>query len=687
MNKDFLKKLEKRYSINFSEDQYDVIFHKDGPSLVLAVPGAGKTTVLIARLATLIYYYNIDPNSILSITFSRFAALNMKKRYSDLLQNSRNKEPKFSTIHSFAYNLIKSYSNKNSLSFSLIESDKTKSKNGILKEIYREIEGFNLTDDKLDDIVSNIGYVKNMMINIDEFKSYNIPNFKEIFKKYELYKKINNLIDFDDMLTLALEILSKNPDICEFYQRQYKYIQVDEGQDTSLVQYEIIKKISFPLNNLLVVADDDQSIYEFRGASPEFLLDFKNHFQYSKILNMSLNYRSSKNIVNLADNFISTNKLRYKKNLIPNKKNISNIIVNTFDTPENQYSFILQNITDPSKTAILFRNNISSVPIVDVFDRNDIPFNIKENILSFFNNNILKDIISFFKLSLNNSDFSSFKNIYYKMKGYISKNCLKYIENIINESTSVFSILENNPEYNSFKSKNIRELGFDFIKLSRLNPLDAIYYIESNLNYLEYIDKRNEFLGYGKESNLSYLSYIKSIAFNCNSILDFLDRIESLKLLFTENNSSSKGVFVSTIHSAKGLEFETVFIIDLINGDFPSTSSIKPQSSDNKELEEERRLFYVGMTRAKENLFLLSYNNKNNTKVSNSLFLNEVKQILTPSNSYSLINKSVKHNSFGVGIVVDESENTLVIRFNKYSLKQFIKDISLEKGIITILKE
>lgn len=687
MNKNFLNKLEKKYSVNFSKDQVDVIFHKDGPSLVLAVPGAGKTTVLIARLATLIYYYNIEPSSILSITFSRFAALNMKKRYSKLLNNISGKEPKFSTIHSFSYNLINNYSKKRNISYSLIESDKLHSKNSIIKNIYKEVEGFNLTDDKLEDILTGIGYIKNMMMPIDDYKSYSIPSFKEIFKRYEDYKKTNNLIDFDDMLTLALDILNKNPDICNFYQNQYKYIQVDEGQDTSLVQYEIIKKISSPLNNLLVVADDDQSIYEFRGASPEFLLDFKSHFPNSKILNMSLNYRSSKTIVNLSDLFIAQNKIRYEKKLIPSKKNTSNININILKSPEKQYDCILENIVDPNSTAILFRNNISSIPIIDILERNYIPFNIKENNFSFFNNNILKDIICFFKLSINNYDFRTFKNIYYKMKGYISKNCIKYIENNLVDYTSVFSILENNPDYNSFKSKNIRELGFDFIKLSRLKPIDAINYIENNLNYLEYIDKRNEFLGYGKESNLSYLSYIKSIAINCNSILDFLDRIEFLKSILSETNTHTDGVFVSTIHSAKGLEFETVFIVDLINGDFPSTNSLKPQSEDKKELEEERRLFYVGITRAKETLFLLSYETKNETKISNSLFVNEVRNILTPLNSNILLNKNVIHKTFGEGVIIDESSTTIVVKFNRYGIKQFIKNMSLEKGLIVIKKE
>lgn len=687
MNKNFLNKLEKKYSVNFSKDQVYVIFHKDGPSLVLAVPGAGKTTVLIARLATLIYYYNIEPSSILSITFSRFAALNMKKRYSKLLNNISGKEPKFSTIHSFSYNLINNYSKKRNISYSLIESDKLHSKNSIIKNIYKEVEGFNLTDDKLEDILTGIGYIKNMMMPIDDYKSYSIPSFKEIFKRYEDYKKTNNLIDFDDMLTLALDILNKNPDICNFYQNQYKYIQVDEGQDTSLVQYEIIKKISSPLNNLLVVADDDQSIYEFRGASPEFLLDFKSHFPNSKILNMSLNYRSSKTIVNLSDLFIAQNKIRYEKKLIPSKKNTSNININILKSPEKQYDCILENIVDPNSTAILFRNNISSIPIIDILERNYIPFNIKENNFSFFNNNILKDIICFFKLSINNYDFRTFKNIYYKMKGYISKNCIKYIENNLVDYTSVFSILENNPDYNSFKSKNIRELGFDFIKLSRLKPIDAINYIENNLNYLEYIDKRNEFLGYGKESNLSYLSYIKSIAINCNSILDFLDRIEFLKSILSETNTHTDGVFVSTIHSAKGLEFETVFIVDLINGDFPSTNSLKPQSEDKKELEEERRLFYVGITRAKETLFLLSYETKNETKISNSLFVNEVRNILTPLNSNILLNKNVIHKTFGEGVIIDESSTTIVVKFNRYGIKQFIKNMSLEKGLIVIKKE
>lgn len=254
MNNDIFNKL--------NDQQKDAVLHKDGPAIILAVPGAGKTTVLISRTANLILNHDINPRNILSITFSKASAYDMKERFTSIFGQEIGKTTNFSTIHSFAFNLIRNFARENGLVMNLIEgSNSSISKYNLIRAIYRQVNNLFLNEDKLEELLNTIGYVKNMMIPVDEFykhRNFSIKNFDKIYIAYEEYKKENNLIDFDDMLTMSYEILCNHPKILKSYQDRYKYIQVDEGQDTSKIQNAIIKLISSRNNNLFIVADDDR---------------------------------------------------------------------------------------------------------------------------------------------------------------------------------------------------------------------------------------------------------------------------------------------------------------------------------------------------------------------------------------------------------------------------------------------
>lgn len=620
--------------MNLSKEQKKAISHVNGPALVLAVPGAGKTTVLIHRTANLILNKNISPENILSITFSRASARDMKNRFNSIYGDISPVPVHFSTIHSFTYSLIREYAFKNRTRYTLIEdSNKNLNKINILKNIYFSINKDYITEEKLETIINSIGYIKNMLITPKEFLSQfklDIDNFTEIYNIYERYKRKNNLIDFDDMLTLSLEILKTDNYLLNKYRNRYEYIQLDEGQDTSKAQLEIVKILAHPKNNLFIVADDDQSIYGFRGAYPQGLFEFNKIYKNTKIFYMEQNYRSSKNIVSVCNKFIKKNTLRYNKNIFTENQYMEPISIVKVNNLEEEYKYLVEELKEMdnfSDIAILYRNNISAIGIIEYLERNNIPFYMKDTNIKFFNHWILQDIINFFLLSYDDSNIQSFERIYYKMNGFISKSQVNYIKTL-NLDKSVFQRLLSFPGLNNFYRRNFLDLKLNFKKLSKMKPYEGICHIENNLGYGDYLRESGMKLGYTFDSLKTILNYIKIIASKTHDFNEFIGRLKFLEYLCIQSRNTKDGITLSTIHSAKGLEFNRVYLIDLIDGDFPPTSSIDAFRKGNIEaLEEERRLFYVGMTRAKKHLTLITYNGKSGKKVSPSRFLLELENI------------------------------------------------------------
>lgn len=618
--------------MDLSKEQERAAQHINGPALILAVPGAGKTTVLIHRTVDLILNHNVRPDRILSITFSRASARDMKRRFNENYKDITSIPISFSTIHSFCFNLIREYSYINNLKFILIEGDKAPvNKFTLIKQIYLRTNKSHITEEKLESLINSIGYIKNMMMTVDEFiedKKPGIDGFKIIFEEYEKYKKHNNLIDFDDMLTLTLDILNKNKLILEKYRNKYDFIQLDEGQDTSKIQMEILKCIAYPKNNLFVVADDDQSIYGFRGSDPKGLLNFKDIYPDAKIFFMEKNYRSSKNIVSVCNKFIASNTLRYDKIISTDNKFLEPINIVKVNSILDQYNYIIKDIKDRdlNNSAILYRNNLSSIGIIDFLEKNDIGFYMRDVKVRFFNHWLVQDIINFIKFSQDTSKISIYEKIYYKKKGYISKKQLNYAKSL-NYKWSVFDRIMKYPDIPIYYKSTLRELSSDFAKLSKLNPFDAISYIEYNLEYEKYLKENSIKFGYTFDSLKTILYYLKQIAKETDDLEGLIDRLKYLESLCLNSRNEKEGLTLSTIHSAKGLEFDRVYIVDLIDGHFPSSSSIDLHQKDMiEDLEEERRLFYVGMSRAKYHLSLLSVNNLGNQMVNPSRFLDELQK-------------------------------------------------------------
>lgn len=618
--------------MKLNSTQIDAINHIDGPALILAVPGSGKTTVIIHRVNRLINQHDVNPERILSITFSKASAVDMSRRYSKIFPNDGIR-PEFSTIHAFCFRIIRDYSRKKKITYRLIEDEgQPFNKYKILKEIYQSLYSSVITEEKMEAFLSYYGYVKNMMLQPDALnktKRIETSEFTQMYRLYEETKHKNRLLDFDDLLTMSHQLLVDNPKALEYYRRKYDHIQLDEGQDTSRIQLELLKLLAAPRDNIFIVADDDQSIYGFRGAYPQGLLDFKGSYPMGKVFYMEKNYRSSRNIVNLSNSFISQNKSRYVKDVSTDNPYSRAVQVVRFRNVEDQYSYILKSINKypQSKVAVLYRNNLSALGLMNYLEKHNTQFYMRDVKLKFFNHWLVKDIYAFMELALDGSSVEVFEQIFYKMKGYISRKMLNWLKGR-NIERNVFKELLKYPGMSEFYRKQFLELELDFKKLQKMTPAKALRYIRTHLNYDGYIHENSLRFGYTFEQLKEMLYHMELIAAQTGNYIKFKERMDSLRELMMASSKNWCNLTLSTVHSAKGLEFDNVFIIDLVNRSFPSAASVEAmEEGDHSLLEEERRLFYVGMTRAKTSLDLLFYETLDDRRTDPSGFLEELEGI------------------------------------------------------------
>ena len=612
--------------MKFTSQQVDAIKHFEGPALILAVPGSGKTTVLLNRILNLIKNHNIDPSEIISITFSKSQGIDMEKRF--LAQNPEFRgKITFKTIHAFCYEIVRNYMKLKNIKKTLIEGNNEFNRILILKRVYYQKNYKKLSDEEINDFFSIYDYTKNKMCDFEGYirKNHFISNRLLMLKLYNLYDEIkiqNNFMDFNDLLILANEYISTDKKLLKALKNRYKFFQIDEGQDTSTLQFEIIRKIVFPENNVFIVADDDQSIYSFRGASPENLLNFKDIYPNSKIFFMDKNFRSTKNIIKISNKIIQGNKIRYDKSSKHTTEENSQIMLFKVKNSTIQAREWVKRIFEinPNETiGVLYRNNISSLYVAEMLKNNDIDFFVKENKFDFYSNRILNDVKNILLFSEDTTDLEVFKRIYFKLNAYIKKDFITKLEYKPYNQCVLESLLDLD-ELNDFYLNKFTSLRNDFKRLKRMKMEDKIDCILYELGYGDYLDNFNEF------SNLNYnliFDLIKYLSKDLKTFDEFIEKLDNLKELLKNASSSKSNISISTIHSSKGLEYDNVFIIDLIDGEFPQKSILN--SFDEKLLEEERRLFYVAMTRARKRLFLYTIKERNNLPVEPSIFYNELK--------------------------------------------------------------
>lgn len=589
--------------MKFTSKQLQAAKHLDGPLLVLAIPGSGKTTMLLERIKFLSEH--TDSSKILNLTFSRIQANDMKKRFDS-------KDSNFMTIHAFCYLIIRNYLKKYNRQVNLIEDEKIYNKFNLVGEIYKNINKKKMSKEDLNLFFQKVSFMKNSLLDISYLEKVEISNVEKIYLEYEKIKKQKHLLDFDDMQVYALELLN-DESLLRSIKNKYKYFQLDEGQDTSLLQFKILEKIVMPENNLLVVADDDQSIYSFRASNPTYLLNFTKIYKDSKIMTLDTNYRSGKEIIKLASTFIKQNKNRYKKDFKVNRNNPSQIKIKSFKNFSKEYAYILENIDKNENTGILFRNNISAISLISYLLENNIDFSINSKIMDFFESKIFLDMISIINFSNDFNDVEIFSEIYYKISSYLSKDDIeKLIYKPVNEN--IFEFFENS-DIEDFKKDALFNIEKKLKHLRKLDIDKKISFIYQSLSYKDYIDILSRKY---KEETVNKDIYIESLKYFTKSCENLDQVYEKIKIIEKKSKSlSENNLKLSTIHSSKGLEYDTVFVIDLIKNEFPI---ILDEENYFERLEEERRIFYVGLTRARDSLYILTLKNRNNKKVYPSKF-------------------------------------------------------------------
>ena len=655
----FIEYLKTKYNIKYNSGQLEFVLSIIGSILVIAVPGAGKTFAICGRLFNMIFNYNIDPSKILAITFSKASAIDMDRKFNELFleelkscdKDYDNHPMKFSTIHAFAYKIVLDYYKKHDKQIRLIEEKKK----SILNNIYLELENESITDDTYEKITSHISLFKNQLLTNEEIKNicstkeeYH-KDFYEIYTKYEKYKRENNYIDFDDMLCLALDFLNNDEQIREKYSSLYDYIVIDEGQDTSVVQF-LIMQIIASKGNICVVGDDDQCIYEWRSADVDNFLYFDKYFPNTKKIFMEENFRSTKKITKLSNEFIKNNTKRYKKEIFTNNEEGENIKIIECENYNSQIDYLVnsfQKETNLSNNAILYRNNLSAFLIANKLIENRIPFYIRDFKRNFFTHWIITDIKNFINIIINPYDKTSFNKIAFKINQYISKKMLYYV---INSDDSIFNSLINYPELKVFQKKKYITLKQEIDKLKEKSIPQIIDYFCDDLGYLEKVEEICKDLGFSFESQKEIIYIFKDLT-SQSTLNTFFNNINEFENTLNQSRNNYKGnvVTLTTCHSSKGLEWNKVYIIDLCNNIFPSFFNLKDYREGNPlSLESERRLFYVGLTRAKKELFLLYPLEKNNEKQQYSIFLSELLSVNNKINIIDLyhFNNKTKQNLF-----------------------------------------
>ena len=602
------EQFEQAFPIQLNEQQKSAVQSIDGPVLLLAVPGSGKTTVLVARLGYMIYCRGIDPSQILTVTYTVAATKDMSRRFAGYFGEKLADRLEFRTINGLCAKIISYYGRViGKTPFELVQDEKMTA--GMLSMIYQQSEHEYATESDLKTVRTLITYIKNMMLTEEEILELDEKvelKISVIYKEYCRQLRAKGLMDYDDQMVYAYTMLRFVPELLKHFQELYPYICVDEAQDTSKIQHAIIALLASGTENLFMVGDEDQSIYGFRAAYPEALLKFEKNYPNAKVLLMEENFRSDARIVLAADRFIQRNTLRHEKYMKATRKPASDIREISLRNRKAQYTYLAKLAEGCTlQTAILYRDNECIIPLVDLLERNGIPYQMRNAELSFFSHRTVLDIINIIKLAQNPMDTEAFLQIYYKIGTYLRKQDAIRIARISEEKgIPVLDVASEDPDLNGHVLGNVRSMRTHLQNILQDSGERAIYRILQFMGYQEYLNRSGL-----SDSKLEILRILGS---RTDSPIELTERLEQLKTMIREKEPDRKcPLILSTIHASKGLEYSSVYLIDVADGILPESIPQNLRNASAEELkayEEERRLFYVGVTRAKDQLTLFTTN-------------------------------------------------------------------------------
>ena len=659
----------------FNREQEEAITHKGGPLMVLAGPGSGKTLVITYRVKWLIENAGVHPSNILVITFTRAAAEEMKKRFF-MFDGMENAPVTFGTFHSVFFMILR-YAYRYTAANIIREDVKRRYIKEMTENMELEIEDEN---EFLSGIINEISYVKGEMMSLSYYHSNNCSDelFAQIYEGYE--KRL--LIDFDDMLVFCYELLKEREDIRTLWQNKFQHILIDEFQDINKVQYEIIRMLAGKGDHLFIVGDDDQSIYRFRGARPEIMLGFEKDYPEAKKVILNTNYRCSEEIVESAEHLISHNTKRFPKNMQAARGSKVPITFRNLKDAGEECTDILKGIRFYYKKgipledmAVIFRTNTQPRLLVGRLMEYNIPFQMRDVIPNIFDHWIARNILTYIKLAMGNRDRKLFLQVMNRPKRYISRS-------MITEPQVDLKKLKQQTFGKKWLYEKIDKLEMDLYLLRKMEPYAAIQYIRNGIGYEDYMNEYAQFRRMNPDDLEEVLNQIQESAKEYHSFEEWFAYIESygeeLRKQMEAGRQQKSGVTLTTMHSSKGLEYEVVFVMDINEGVTPHKKAVK-----EADLEEERRLFYVAVTRAKTYLFLYSVKELYQKDAQISRYIGELRYDKKEFQK----GKRVIHKNIGKGTVLELKEDKIKIKFdNSKKPRLFSIKYLMEQGLLELEK-
>lgn len=607
----------------FNKSQIQAISHMDGPAMVLAGPGSGKTTVITHRIKNLIEKAEVRPENILVVTFTKAAAISMQKRFSTLMNGGKGQPVTFGTFHSVFYKILRK-SRRYEATEILSERQKT--------DYIREIIGrYGISSNDISElsqnIINDIGNIKGNMLNAQEYEPSccKKEDFIKVYNAYNLELKKDGKMDFDDILRECYLLLCENHTILEQWRELYKYILIDEFQDINRIQMNIIELLASPLNNIFVVGDDDQSIYGFRGAKPEIMIEFKDYYPEAELIVLDVNYRSTQSIINVAGRVIENNKTRLDKCAHANNDKDFQPDIRKFRNQVEELKFVVSKIKEYEKQgislsemAILVRNNSQIQEISSFLKNRKIEAESGKHRSNIYNGMVAKDILSYVRGALKFDGTYFNEDLIYvlnKPQRYISRQVVLSVNMNISAVRRIYS------------KNNIDSFLFHIEMIRKLPPQAALSYIRKGAGYEEYLRL------YAIENNIpmsGLLKQLEQLVQECskfNTLEQWINSIDSAQNSEGQNfgkKSSGEGdtnnrINIMTMHGSKGLEFKAVFIVDANQGIIPTSKALR-----ERDFEEERRLFYVAITRAIDYLNIYAVEERLGCPIEVSMFVEEM---------------------------------------------------------------
>lgn len=622
------KEFETTFSVKLNQQQKEAVQSTKGPVLLLAVPGSGKTTVLVTRLGYMIYCKNIPPERILTVTYTVAATKDMSERFAVRFGEDMAKRLEFRTINGICARIIQYYGRRiGKTPFELVKDEKATT--GMLIRICQDHGMGYPTESDLKNVRTLITYIKNMMLNEEELQKLEEESdirIAGIYREYCRQMREQKLMDYDDQMLYAYNILRKDPGVLAYFQNRYPYICVDEAQDTSKIQHAIIALLAAGTGNLFMVGDEDQSIYGFRAAYPEALLSFEKKHPGAKVLLMEENFRSNAKIVEAADKFIQKNTLRHEKHMRAAREAGADIREISLKSRKAQYVYLMKAAQEcttgmagmsgseehrgradasVTETAVLYRDNECAIPLIDLLERKNIPYRMRNADLSFFTHRTVLDVQNIIRFAMDPKDTELFMQIYYRLKLFFNKkDALRYAQISQEKDMEVLDAALKYGNLEKYQEDNIRNLKRQMVRILNMPGDEVVNQILTYMGYQDYLKKMG--------MNVNKLETVKLIGSRVESPEKLLERLEELRTIIQEKVSDKDCPFIlSTMHASKGLEYDTVYLLDVMDGILPEKVLANPRTASKEELEtyeEERRLFYVGVTRAKNQLNVFTTN-------------------------------------------------------------------------------